>query len=169
MKQSKLLLVAVMILPFFTLPLLGRKTFKRFLPTALFMSGLLLGEGYIARKYDWWTFYKRIFPPLNGLIPFIVGPFFVGTLWILKFTYGKFIRFIIVNLITDSVFTYIMVDVLRKLRIGELLRINKFQLSTLFLFKSLLLYGVQFLLERLKWVMGNGNKLNGVLKKILQF
>jgi len=84
---------------------------------------------------------------LSGIVPFLWGPFIVGSLWILKLTYGKFIKYIILNLIVDSIFTYFLVSWLRKLGIASLVRLKKYQLSLLFFLKSLLLYGFQFIKE----------------------
>lgn len=69
-------------------------------------------------------------------------------MWILKLSYGKFIRYIMLNTMIDSMFTYFLVDWLKKLGISSLVRLKKYQLSLLFFLKSLLLYGFQFVKEK---------------------
>ncbi|MCU9614521.1 hypothetical protein OEV98_13335 [Caldibacillus lycopersici] len=152
MRPSKLILYAMMILPWLTVPFLGKKTIKRFLPASLFMSSVVWVEGHIARNKRWWFFYEKIVPKAIGEFPLIVGVFLIGTLWILRFTYGKFIRFIILNLIVDSFFTFVVVEWFQKLKVATLVRINKIQLSLLFLLKSMLLYGFQFIIEKTKFI-----------------
>lgn len=154
MKRSKLLLLSLMIFPWLTIPLLGKKIMNRFIPSALFMSILVWIESYIAKRYRWWWFYEKVNPRIIGEFPLIVGPFLIGTLWIMKFTYGKFIRFTIANLIVDSFFTYIMVEIFKKLRIANLIRLSKVQLSLLFFLKSMILYGFQYILEKTKLIKG---------------
>ncbi|MFJ8243838.1 hypothetical protein [Peribacillus asahii] len=148
MRYSKSLLVLMTILSWFSLPLLGRGTVKRFLPAGLFIVSVVTIEDLIAKKRKWWWWYEKLHPKLSGIVPFLWGPFFIGSMWILKMTYGKFIRYIILNLIVDSVFTYFLVDWLKKSGIASLVRLKKYQLSLLFFLKSLLLYGFQFVKEK---------------------
>ncbi|WP_034332072.1 hypothetical protein [Bacillus sp. J37] len=152
-RYSKSLLVLMMILSWFSIPLIGKREIKRFLPAVLFITMIVSIEDKIAKKRKWWWWYEKLHPKLSGIVPFLWGPFFIGSMWILKWTYGKFIRFILLNLIVDSVFTYLLVDLFKKIGIGSLVRLKKYQLSMLFFLKSLLLYGFQFVKEkRRKWV-----------------
>jgi hypothetical protein len=153
MKYSKLLLLLLLILPWFSLPLLGKEAIKRFLPAGVFMSLVVRVVHFIAKKRKWWWWYEQLHPKLSGGFSFIWGPYLIGSLWILKFTYGKFLRFIIVNLVVDSMFTYVLVDWLQKLGIASLVRLKKTQLSFIFFVEALLLYGFQFIKEK---VHGNG-------------
>ncbi len=146
-KYMKSLLLIMMIFPWFSLPFIGRRSVKRFLPAAFFISLVVTIEDVIAKKRKWWWWYEGIHPKLSGIVPFLWGPFIVGSIWILKLTYGKFTKYIILNLIVDSMFTYFLVDCLRKLGIASLVRLKKYQLSLLFFLKSILLYGFHFIKE----------------------
>lgn len=148
MKYPKLFLLAILILPWLTIPLLGKKTIKRFWLASFFMSFVVWIESLIARRYRWWMFYEKLHSKVLGELPLIVGPFFIGTLWILKFAYGKIVRFTIINLIVDSFFTYILVEWFQKSKIATLFRLNKIQLSLLFFVKSMLLYGFQAFIKK---------------------
>ncbi|MEK5054858.1 MULTISPECIES: hypothetical protein [Niallia] len=116
-------------------------------------------EDIIAKKRKWWWWYEKIHPKLSGIVPFLWGPFFIGSLWILKWTYGKYFRYIFINLVVDSIFVYFLVDWLKKLGIASLVRLKKYQLSLLFFFKSLLLYGFQFVKERKSLKKNSDNTL----------
>lgn len=146
-RYLKPLLLLMMIFPWFSLPLLGKRSLKRFFPATLFIALVVTIEEVIAKKCKWWWWYEKIHPKLSGIVPFVWGPFFVGSLWILKLTYGKFTKYIILNLFADSFFTYFLVNWLKKLGIASLVRLKKYQLSLLFFLKSLLLYGFQFFKE----------------------
>ncbi|WP_226668069.1 hypothetical protein [Metabacillus litoralis] len=147
-KYPKLILSLVMIIPWFSIVFFDKKSFKRYLPASLLISIVVKIEGYIAKKRKWWWFYESVHPKISRDIPLIVGPFFIGSLWILKFTYGKFTRFIIVNLIIDSLFTYYFMNIFQKLGLGSLVRLKRINLSLLFMIKSLLLYFFQYLKDQ---------------------
>ncbi|MEK4823787.1 hypothetical protein CHH55_02335 [Niallia circulans] len=159
MRHSRGLLVLMMFLSWFFLPLIGKDAVKRFLPAGLFIALIVTIEDIIAKKRKWWWWYEKIHPKLSGIVPFLWGPFFIGSLWILKWTYGKYFRYIFINLVVDSIFVYFLVDWLKKLGIASLVRLKKYQLSLLFFFKSLLLYGFQFVKERKSLKKNSDNTL----------
>lgn len=136
------------ILPWITLPMIGKKTVSRFLPGAIFMAVYVTLEGVLATTRKWWRFHINLKPNVLGEMPLILGPFFVGSLWIMKFTYRKFKLYLVINLIIDSIFTYVMIDWFKKLGYVSLVRINKFQLSLIFLIKSFVMYGFQLLYDK---------------------
>jgi hypothetical protein len=150
LKYAKLLLPALMVLSWFTVPLLGKNAVKRFLPASILISLVVRAESVIAKKRRWWWFYKKLHPKLTGEFPLIWGPFLIGSMWILKFTYGKFLIYMITNLFFDTFFTYWFIDIGKKLGIMSLVRLKKIQLSSIFFFKSLLLYGFQIIREKMK-------------------
>ncbi|MED4455029.1 hypothetical protein [Metabacillus fastidiosus] len=150
MKYSKSLLLMMMILPWFTVPLLGKNTFKRFSPAGLFISFIVAIVHFIAKKRKWWWWYETLHPKVSWGFPLILGPYFIGTLWILKWTYGSFVKYMTLNLIVNSMFTYILVDLLKKTGIASLVRLKKIQLLFIFIVDALLLYSFQFLKEKIQ-------------------
>ncbi|MFV2049419.1 hypothetical protein ACEWK1_18955 [Metabacillus sp. YM-086] len=148
MKKLNLLMILMTILPWLSVPLLRGLTFKRFLPAALFMSLYLVAEGRFAEKKKWWWFPFNVRPNVAAELPLIFGPFLVGSLWILKYTYGKFNLYLLINLLVDSVFTYFGIEWFKKIGYVSLVRLTKFQLSLVFLIKTFLLYGFQVVYER---------------------
>jgi hypothetical protein len=149
LKHPKPLLLALLILPWFSLPLLGKQSINRFSPASIFISLFVRLERIVAEKRRWWWVYEKLSPKLVGEFPLIWGPFLVGSMWILKLTYGRFYLYMISNLIVDTLFTYPFVNICKKLGILSLVRLKKYQLSLLFFFKSLLLYGFQYTKENL--------------------
>lgn len=149
MKKTNGFIIIMTLLPWLTVPFLGGKVLKRFLPSSLFMSLYLVAEGRFAEKKKWWWFPFNVKPNVVGEIPLILGPFLVGSLWILRYTYGKFKLYLLINLIVDSLFTYIGIDLFKKIGYASLVRLTKFQLSMVFLIKTFLLYGFQVLYEKL--------------------
>ncbi|WP_066054023.1 hypothetical protein [Robertmurraya korlensis] len=148
LKKFNLYIALLFILPWLSLPLIGARTFKRFLPSSIFISLYLIIEGTIAQRRKWWWFPSNIKPNILNEFPLIFGPFFIGSIWILKYTYGKFKLYFIVNLIVDSLFTYGMMRGFRKMGYVTLVRLNSFQLSVIFLLKTMAMYGFQSLYEK---------------------
>ncbi|WP_170972069.1 hypothetical protein [Bacillus yapensis] len=148
MKYTKPLLILMMILPWLSIPMLGKAAFKRFLSAGLFISLMVRFTNFIAKKRKWWWWYTKLHPEISGSIPLIVGPFFIGSMWILKLTYGKFFRYMLFNLIIDAFFTFVLVDHwLTKFGIASLVRMKKIQLLYVFIILALQLYGFQYLKE----------------------
>lgn len=150
MRLYKAFLMGLLVVPWLSLPILGRENIKKFFPGALFICLFVIGESFLARKQVWWWFYKKLHPNLIGEIPLIFGPFFVGTLWILRFTYGNLFKYIVSNLIVDSFFVYVVIGWFKQIGYASLVRLKKYQLLFLFTFKSLLLYLFQSVIEKSK-------------------
>lgn len=153
--NSKVFLLAMLALPWLTLPLLGKKSVKRFLPASLFICLVVRLESIIAKKRRWWWFYEKIHPRMIGEFPLIWGGFLIGSMWILRLTYGKFLVYMVTNLIIDTLFTFPFVKFCKQMGILSLVRLKKYQLSLLFLLKSLLLYGFQYVKETTPKIQDN--------------
>lgn len=149
MKKKPVLVLWIMVfISILTLPFLGRKHFKRFLPGTLFMSILIALESIVAEKYKWWAIYKKIPPYFVNEFAFIVGPFFAGSLWILRLTYGKFYLYFLLNAFVDAVFVYPINVLFENIGIFKMKKMNRHQLFGLFLIKSILMYGFQGMWEK---------------------
>jgi hypothetical protein len=66
MKYSKALLWTIIILPWFSVPLLVKEAFKRFLPAGLFISIIVQIVNFIGKKRKWWRWYKATSRKLLG-------------------------------------------------------------------------------------------------------
>lgn len=147
MKYSKLYLVLMMVFSWFSLAFAGKESIKRFLPASLFMAILVRVVNIIAKKRKWWWWYEKIHPSVSGSFPFVWGTFFVGSLWIMKFTYGNFIKYMGLNLTAHIAFTYVVEPYLQKFGIASLVRMKKIQLMYVFTVLEFLLYGFQLVKE----------------------
>lgn len=158
MKFTKPLLLLMMFLSWFSLPFVGKESIKRFLPASLFMAFIVRMVNVIANKRKWWWWYEKVHPSVAGVFPFMWGPFLVGSIWILKYTYGKFMRYMGLNLLVDAVFTYGIEPYLQRFGIASLVRMKKSGLMSVFTVLAFLLYGFQFVQEK---VVGKGkNSVN---------
>ncbi|WLD91682.1 hypothetical protein [Alkalihalobacillus sp. AL-G] len=147
-KNIKWIRLAILITSWMTVPLLGKKTFWRFFPAASFITLLLSLESEVSRGRNWWKIkgYKTKGRTLS--IPFVYGPFMVGSIWILKWTYGHFFRYLFVNVVMDSFFSFVVSPIVE--RIG-FYRLKKFTRPTIFwnfIIFSLIMYSYQLKMEK---------------------
>ncbi|MFE8702837.1 hypothetical protein ACFYKX_19720 [Cytobacillus sp. FJAT-54145] len=148
--HTKIILLALLISPWITVPLLGKDTIRRFLPATIFILLVVRLESMIAKRRKWWWFYEKLHPKLGGEFPLLWGPFLIGAMWILKYTFGRFYTYLVTNLIVDGIFTFPLMSLFKNLGIGGLVRLEKYQLSLLFFIKSLLLYGSQLIIDKIR-------------------
>jgi len=143
MKNSKFFYISLLILPWLTVPFLGKSSFKKFLPAALFMVTLTKTIDLLGEKRKWWHFFKGL-PLMDSITIFNFGPYFVICLWMLKAFYGKFRLYLIFNLILHLSFTYLGgIKFFDHFKIGSLVKMKKIQLFAIYSFRSLLLYAFQ--------------------------
>lgn len=148
MINKKRLVLVIMLLPWLTFPFLGRRAIKRFSLTSLIMGALFGVQSLYAHKKGWWRVYTQLFPNVMGEFPFIIGPFYIGAIWILKFTYGKFLRYALLNLGVDFFHIYFFVTWLRKVGIASLIRLKNYQALLLFSANAAIMYGFQWLIDK---------------------
>ncbi|TYR99999.1 hypothetical protein FZC84_08720 [Rossellomorea vietnamensis] len=141
MKLSRILILLLLAFSWLMLPLAGWRSIKRFFPASMFMCVFLVIEDLIAEKLNWWVIYPSLSRKIRGMVPFAIGPFFTGSIFILKFTYGRFFLFFLLNLAVDTFFVYPFYSWFKKLGVWRLIKMTQPQLLMLFLTKSVLMYG----------------------------
>ncbi len=142
-KRNKLYIIILMLVSWVFLLLSGKESLKKYLPASMFMSLLVYSENVFAERMKWWTITTRLFPKVNGIMPFVIGVFLSGSVWILKFTYKNFYLYVLVNFLVDTFFTYPFYSLFKKLGVWNLIRLKQYQLTVLFFIKSLLMYAFQ--------------------------
>jgi hypothetical protein len=146
-KIQRLLNLAMVLLAWLTSPFLGLNNTKRFIRASLLIVFFEFINVLIGKRRKWWVFYNKPNSYLFNEFPFGIGPFLVGSMWILKWTYGNFKLFILLNAIIDGIFAFIMTCVIKKIKLFTLVRINKFQFFVYVFYKAFLLYGFQYIIE----------------------
>lgn len=104
--NNQLILWSMMLLPWLTLFLMKRDDLKRFMPVGLLgaITSMIAAEAGISLKL--WAIRETIFP-LSLILPHRLGLAPVVTIWLFKFAYGKFWRYIAVDAILNLVYTFI--------------------------------------------------------------
>lgn len=140
--------VAMILFPWLSLILLGKRDLKRFSISGIFIIIFEIINHKFGQKRKWWYFFDKQKSFLTNELPFSVGPYMPLSMWILKFTYGNFKKFLITNAVADGLFAFFFINFLKKIKIIKLRRLNNFQFFWYLYYKSFLLYGVQSLVER---------------------
>ncbi len=145
MKNSKAFYMAVLILPWLTVPFLGKKAFKKYLPAAIFICTLTKAIDLFGERKNWWRFYKGI-PPLDSMNFFNFGPYLVTSLWRLKLTYGNYPLYFISGSILHICFIFFGgLKFVNHYKIFTLEKLTKFQYLGINFIRASLLYAFQFI------------------------
>jgi hypothetical protein len=149
-KIQRVLNVGMVLLAWLMLPCLGKQNIKRFLPAALLITVIEGISANIGKRRRWWVTYNKPNSYLFSEFPFNIGPFLVGSMWILKWTYGRFIPFILLNAAVNAFFAFPFTIFARKVRYYTLVRFNHLQFFIYFFSKAFLFYWIQSLFEKNK-------------------
>lgn len=147
MKKPWILSVSIVLIAWSTLPFLGKSNIKRYLPASILISLIEGLNVQIARKRKWWIIPRTPRSFFFREFPYNIGPHLVGSMWILKWTYGNFIRYILLNALVDGFFAFPFAGFLEKTKMFKLVRINHFQFFLYIFYKAFLLYGIQSFFE----------------------
>lgn len=130
-----------------TLPFLGTKNIKRFLPASIIIIIFEIINVIIGKKRNWWIFYNNPNSYFANEFPYNIGPFFIVSLWFLKWGYGNFNKFIFMNVLGNLFYAYPYSFAAEKLKYFKL-NITNAQFFRYFIYKAFLLYGLQYMLEK---------------------
>jgi hypothetical protein len=149
-KRHVLFNVLIIAIPWLSLLFIGRRNFRRYFISGIFIVVFEIVNHLYGNKRKWWKFYDKRKSFLKDELPFSIGPYMPLCMWILKYSYGNFKKFIVVNAIADGLFAFLFMDVFRQLKIVGLNRLTHFQFFIYLHYKAYLLYGVQYLFEKYK-------------------
>ncbi|WP_370521778.1 hypothetical protein [Virgibacillus sp. MSP4-1] len=120
---------------------------KRFFISGMVIVIIELINHKVGQKRNWWAFYDRKKSFMTNELPFSIGPYMPIAMWILRFSFGNFKKFLLTNAVSDGTFAYIGMKLLQKIKIIRLNRLNQLQFFVYLYYKAFILYGVQYLVE----------------------
>lgn len=88
---------------------LKKEDLRRFVPVSLFCGLVFTFIFESGITLHWWSVKESFFPLVNLPI-FLYGAYFIGTIWIFKYTYGHFWLFLITNIILDYILIFFLID-----------------------------------------------------------
>jgi hypothetical protein len=150
-KRHVIFNLTMIIVPWFSLLFIGKRSFKRYGIAGAIISGFEILNHLYGRHKKWWRFYDQPKSFIRDELPFDIGPYMPVSLWILKASYGNFKKFILLNAIFHAIFAGLFLPFLKKIKIVRLTRINYFQFFLYIHYKAYLLYAVQNAVEKVRY------------------
>ena len=150
MINANIIRLLQLVVPWFSIPFLPKKSYREFFPVTVVASILVTGMCSLAVPYKWWRVNGGLKEKVFNDGSFILGPFMVGTLWIFHFTFGNFLRYIIVNIVFDGLFAYPLNYLFERLRLYRLINFKPKHILGTFIGFALFIYGFQSMLQRYK-------------------
>lgn len=150
LKKQVLINITMVLLSWLSLSFYGRGNIKKFLPASVLVVLLEAWNVQMAKKQKWWVFYNKPKSYIFGEFSFNIGPFLVVSLWILKWTYGNFKQFLLLNAFIHAFFVFIIMRVMDKIKLVKLVRLNEFQFFFYFFYKAFFLYAFQYMIDKSK-------------------
>lgn len=147
-KRHKLFNIILILIPWLSVLFLGKHHLKRFSWAGLFIVIFEIINHKIGEKRNWWIFYDKRKSFLTNELPFSIGPYMPLSMWLLKFSYGNFKKYFLLNVIVDGLFAFPIITLLKKMKIIGLNRLNHFQFFIYLNYKAYLLYGMQYWIEK---------------------
>lgn len=141
--------VSIVLLPWLSLLFIGKRSLKRYSLAGVFIVVFEILNHMYGHKRNWWKFYDRRKSFFKDELPFSIGPYLPVSMWLLKFSYGNFKKFVLLNVIADGLFAFVLIDVLKKYKIVSLNQLNHLQFFIYLHYKAYLLYGVQYLFDKM--------------------
>lgn len=146
--KRKVILTGLILIPWMSLFFMRKQDFKRFLPVGTFISLLIAIETDLSNKFGLWKIKGNERDRFLTDFTFILGPFFIGTLWIFRFTFRRFWLFLFSNIVMDYLLAYPLTTMFEKLGIYKLKKLKRFYLFLLSVSYAIVLYGYQLYLEK---------------------
>jgi len=105
--SNQILLWAMVIVPYLSLLLMKKEDIKRYIPAGLFSSFLLVILQEVGVGNSWWYFLETIYP-LGVFTPFTESVDLILPMWVLKYTYGRFRYYILVQILGNVGFFFFL-------------------------------------------------------------
>jgi hypothetical protein len=120
---------------------LKKEEMRRYMPAALFCMVVFTFILEAGITLHWWVVTETAFPLVNMPI-FVYGAYLVGTIWIFKYTYGRFWIFLATNIILDFILIFFILDWLVQRGVC-IFYISYFQVLLITTLLAVLIYGYQ--------------------------
>ncbi|MGJ7922548.1 hypothetical protein [Neobacillus sp. LXY-4] len=140
--------VALILLPWLSVLFLGKRNIRRYSLTGSVTVILEMLNQVIGQQRSWWVFYDKPKSFIKDVLPFSIGPYMPIAMWILKLSYGNFIKFLFLNAVADGLFAFPGIKMLKKMKIANLKRLSGSQFFLYLFYKAFIMYGVQYFVEK---------------------
>ncbi len=137
----------IFIIPLASLFFLGQNVIRKYISVALLITVINIILYSIAWEFNWWRYEESLFNwDRVTPVPIIYSAYWVITIWIFHFTFRKFWIYLIVNVIADTLFGFIL-ELWRKAEIytGNM---SNMRVVLIFISLSIIIYIYQMWYDR---------------------
>jgi hypothetical protein len=156
--KRKALSFSTLVIPWLTTPLIGKNSFVRFLPVATFIGYIFSLLGEIADRRKWWKVKNALFPNYRLDFSYLLGLFFITTIWVFRLTYGSFIKYLTLNIVLDYLLSFHIAKFFTKVGVFEFKKMRPKHFFILSVSTAIIIYLYQSLVERVILKEANQNK-----------
>jgi phosphatidylglycerophosphatase A len=149
-RRHKVFNLSMILIPWLSLLFIGKRSLRRYSFAGVFIVIFEIINHLYGHKRHWWKFYDKRKSFIRDELPFSVGPYMPLSMWILKYSYGNFKKYVLLNVISDGLFAFLFIDILKKFKIARLNRLTHLQFFVYLHYKAYILYGIQYLYEKIK-------------------
>jgi hypothetical protein len=146
--KKKVLSLFILIGPWLTIPLIGKSPFIRFLPATTFVNLFISLFSVIADRKKFWKVKNPIFRYTAVDFSYLLGLFFITTIWAFKLTYGNFKKYLTLNVIIDYLLSFPIVKFFTKVGIFEFKKMRPFHFFCFSVILAIIIYWYQWIVEQ---------------------
>jgi hypothetical protein len=130
--MQDIILWTLFVIPWLSLVFINRSDLRRYMPVALFVTVINTLIYQVAYYYNWWREVGLFEWDKIASISWVYSAYLVATIWIFRFTYGKFWLYFIINLLLDGIYVFVWYPIQRNLGMasGEMARFNVYLIMT---------------------------------------
>jgi len=139
--SNQTILWASVVLAWLSTLFLKKEEIRRYMPVALFCSLAFAFIFETGISLQWWAVKESSFPLINIPI-FIYGPYLIATIWIFKYTYGRFWLYLVTNIVLDYILIFFLIDWFIQRGVWDAY-ISYFQVLLITTLLATLIYGYQ--------------------------
>ncbi|WP_186579476.1 hypothetical protein [Aquibacillus kalidii] len=148
MSKKKMAGLGMLILPWLSVPLLGKKSFVRFFPVANIAILIMIILSIIANSKGWWKNKNTIFPKVPIDFSYILGAHFVTTLWVFKLTFGSFPLYLITNIVLDLINAFPFAGMWKKMGFFKFKKMSPIMYWFMTVIIAIVIYYYQYVVEK---------------------
>jgi hypothetical protein len=149
-RQHILFNLTMITISWLSLIFLGKRNIKRYFLASTIIGIFEMINHIYGHQHKWWSFYDKPRSLIRNEFSFDIGPYIPISMWILKLSYGNFKKFALLNALLNALYVFLFVPLLKKINIVRLNRLNYFQFFLYIHYKAYILYGAQYLFEKIR-------------------
>jgi hypothetical protein len=142
--------IGLLVIPWLTVFFIPKNVFKKYTPVAIFASLLVAINCMLSVPFKWWTVKGGLLNKVINDLSFILGPFFIGTIWIFRLTFGKFWLYLLTNTLMDLFLAFPINWLMQRLRVYKLVNFKSKHVFFISICFALLIYPYQLFISQSK-------------------